>query len=246
MASRDNPRAHEHTEKNGNEEMQTNESSSHRRIYVWDPLVRVFHWSLLALIGFSWYSGETGGNMMEYHMWSGYAILTLVLVRIVWGFVGTTYARFASFLHHPRAIITDLLTLHRRESAVPAIGHSPLGGVNVILLITCVLIQAGTGLFANDDIFTEGPLYSLVGKDTSDWLTGIHHYNFSVLLTLAGLHVAAVLYHLIRRRENLIAAMFTGYKKVAGIVATPATPFRPARALVLLASVAGAVWLLVG
>jgi cytochrome b len=246
MASRDNPRAHEHTEKTGNEEMQTNESSSHRRIYVWDPLVRVFHWSLLALIGFSWYSGETGGNMMEYHMWSGYAILTLVLVRIVWGFVGTTYARFASFLHHPRAIITDLLTLHRRESAVPAIGHSPLGGVNVILLITCVLIQAGTGLFANDDIFTEGPLYSLVGKDTSDWLTGIHHYNFSVLLTLAGLHVAAVLYHLIRRRENLIAAMFTGYKKVAGIVATPATPFRPARALVLLASVAGAVWLLVG
>ncbi|MDX9740440.1 MAG: cytochrome b/b6 domain-containing protein [Gammaproteobacteria bacterium] len=225
--------------------MQTNERSNHRRVYVWDPLVRIFHWSLLGLIAFSWYAGTVGGNMMEYHMWSGYTMLTLVLVRIAWGFVGTSYARFTSFLHAPRAIITDLFTLHRRESGVRVIGHTPLGGINIVLLITCLLVQAGTGLFANDDIFTEGPLYGLVGKDTSDWLTMIHHYNFNALLTLAGLHIVAVFYHLLHRRENLIAPMFTGYKKVAGALAAPATPFRPALALALLAIVAGAVWLLV-
>lgn len=216
----------------------------HRRVYVWDPLVRIFHWGLVALLGFSWYAGSTGGNMMEYHMWSGYAVLTLVLARIVWGFIGTSYARFRSFLHAPRAILTDLFTMHRRESGVRVVGHTPLGGVNIVLLLACLLIQAGTGLFANDDIFTEGPLYPLIGKDTSDWLTMIHHYNFNVLLVLVGLHVTAVLYHLLHRRENLIVPMVTGYKKVAGTFAVPATPFRPALALAIVAVVAGSVWLL--
>ena len=227
--------------------MRTEESGGIRpegaRIYVWDPLVRLFHWSLLVLIAFSWYSAETGGNWMQYHMWSGYAVLTLVLVRIAWGFLGTSYARFGSFVHPPRAVIEDLATLHRREGR-RHVGHTPLGGVNIVLLLLCLLVQAGTGLFANDDIFTEGPLYRWVGKDTSDWLTMIHHYNFNVLLALIGLHVAAVLYHLVRRRENLIAPMVTGYKKIAGDAA-PATSFRPAIAAALFGAAAAAVYLLV-
>lgn len=212
-------------------------------IYVWDPLVRIFHWSLVGLIAFSWTSATLAGNWMQYHMWSGYAILTLLLVRIAWGFVGTRYARFTSFIHPPSVVIEDLRTLPRRD-AREFLGHGPLGGINVVLLIACLLVQAGTGLFANDDIFTEGPLYGLVSKDTSDWLTWVHHTNFNVLLVLAGLHIAAVFYHLVRRGQNLIVPMLTGYKKMAGDVA-PADTFRPLRAVVLIAAAAFAVWLLV-
>lgn len=217
-----------------------------RRVHVWDPLVRIFHWALVGLLGFSWYAGSSGGNMMQYHMWSGYTILTLVLVRVVWGFIGTRHARFTDFLHSPRSILADLGSLHRRRSAVHVLGHTPLGGINVVLLLACVLVQAGTGLFANDDIFTEGPLYPLVTKDTSDWLTMVHHLNFNVLLLLAGLHVAAVFYHLLRRRENLIGPMFTGYKKTTEADdSAPVVPFRPLVALALTVVVAGAVWWLV-
>lgn len=213
------------------------------RVYVWDPLVRVFHWSLVLLIAFSWSSAELGGNWMQYHMWSGYAILTLALARVAWGFLGTSYARFGSFIHPPRAVIEDLASLHQREGRRYT-GHTPLGGLNIILLLACLLVQAGTGLFANDDIFTEGPLYGWVGKDTSDWLTMIHHYSFNLLLLLVALHVAAVLYHLLRRGENLIVPMMTGYKKMAGD-AVPATAFRPAVAAALLGAAAAAVYLLV-
>lgn len=215
----------------------------HMDVYIWDPLVRLFHWSLVILVAFSWYSAETGGNWMQYHMWSGYAILTLVLVRVAWGFVGTSYARFGSLLHRPRAVFEDLRSLPLRDARRHA-GHTPLGGINIALLLICLLIQAGTGLFANDDIFTEGPLYRLVGKDTSDWLTAVHHYNFNALLLLVGLHIAAVFYHLIRRRENLIVPMVTGRKKMAGDIA-PATVFRPALAAALLGAAAFAVYLLV-
>lgn len=213
------------------------------RVYVWDPLVRVFHWSLVALIVFSWTSATLGGNWMEYHMWSGFAILTLLLVRIAWGFVGTRHARFSSFIHPPSALIEDLRTLPRRD-AREFVGHGPLGGINIVLLIVCLLVQVGTGLFANDDIFTEGPLYGWVSKDTSDWLTGIHHTNFNVLLALAGLHIAAVFYHLVRRGQNLIGPMLTGYKRVAGDSA-PADGFSPLRAIALVALAAFAVWMLV-
>lgn len=215
----------------------------HAGVYVWDPLVRLFHWSLVILLGFSWFAAETGGNWMQYHMWSGYTILTLVLVRIAWGFLGTSYARFSSVLHPPRAVIEDLRLLPRREARRFA-GHTPLGGINIVLLLICVLLQAGTGLFANDDIFTEGPLYAWVDKDASDWLTMVHHYNFNVLLLLVGLHVAAVFYHLIRRRENLIVPMVTGLKKTAGDAA-PATVFRPVLATALLGAAASVVYLLV-
>ncbi len=212
-------------------------------VRVWDPLVRIFHWSLVTLIILSWYSADVAEDWMEYHMWSGYAVLTLLLLRVGWGFFGTTYARFGSFLHSPRVIIAELSSLHRR-SGRHFVGHTPLGGINIVLLLLCLLVQVGTGLFANDDIFTEGPLYRWVGKDTSDWLTAIHYYNFNVLLTLIGLHIAAVFYHLIRRRENLIAPMFTGRKKIAGNP-VPAAKFRPGIAAALFSVATLAVYLLI-
>lgn len=208
---------------------------------VWDIPVRVFHWALVLLIAFSWLSGEM--EWMEWHMYSGYTVLALVLFRVIWGFVGSTHARFGDFLYGPGAVIAYIRTLPSRTAAKFA-GHNPLGGLSVVLILLCVLVQTGTGLFANDDILTEGPLYKHVSKELSDWLTTIHKYNFNVLLALIGVHVAAVLYYLLWKSENLIKPMFTGRKHLpAGMDA--ATMRGTGLAVVLLAACAAGVWFLV-
>lgn len=212
-------------------------------VQVWDVAVRIFHWTLVLLLGFSWLSAEM--DWMDWHFYSGYAVLTLILFRILWGFAGSTHARFGDFLYGPSAIIAYLRTLPSRTAAKFA-GHNPLGGISVLLILLCVLLQAGTGLFANDDILYEGPLYKHVSKDLSDWLTTIHKYNFEVLLVLAGVHVAAVLYYLCWKSENLVKPMFTGRKQLPpGIAPADARLRSPGLAAVLLALCAVAVWLLV-
>lgn len=208
---------------------------------VWDIPVRLFHWTLVLLIAFSWLAAEM--DWMTWHMYSGYAVLTLVLFRIVWGFVGSTHARFSNFIYGPRALIGYVRTLPSRTAAKFA-GHNPLGGISVVLILLCLLAQAGTGLFANDDIINEGPLFKHVSKELSDWLTTIHKYNFNLLLALIAVHIGAVLYYLIWKSENLIKPMFTGLKHLpAGTVAAPMRGL--GLAVVLLAICAAGVWVLV-
>lgn len=210
---------------------------------VWDVAVRVFHWALVLLIGFSWLSAEM--DWMDWHFYSGYAVLTLILFRILWGFAGSTHARFSDFLYGPSAIIAYLRTLPSRTAAKFA-GHNPLGGISVLLILLCVLLQTGTGLFANDDILYEGPLYRHVSKELSDWLTTIHKFNFDVLLVLAGVHIAAVFYYLLWKSENLVKPMITGSKQLPPGVAPANAQLRsPGLAVVLLAVCAAAVWFLV-
>ena len=186
-----------------------------RTVRVWDAPVRVFHWTLVVLILTSWVTSEIGGNAMTYHMWSGYAILTLVVSRIIWGFIGSEHARFGGFLYGPRAMFGYASSLFGSGSRY-YLGHNPFGGISVILMLASVLLQASTGLFANDDIATEGPLTHLVSGATSSLLTTIHRWNFWVLTALIAIHVAAALFYLIVKRENLIGSMFTGRKRVPG------------------------------
>ncbi len=210
-------------------------------VAVWDIPVRLFHWVLVLLIAFSWLSRKM--DWMTWHMYSGYAVLTLILFRILWGFVGSSTARFSDFIYGPRAVIAYVKTLPSRTAAKFS-GHNPLGGISVVLILLCVLVQAGTGMFANDDIINEGPLYKHVSKELSDWLTTIHKYNFNVLLTLIGAHIAAVLYYLFWKSENLTTAMFTGRKQLPAGTALPR--MRDAGLAAVLLAVCGAgVWLLV-
>lgn len=213
------------------------------RVKIWDGAVRLTHWALVILIAFSWWSGKQGGLMLTWHLWSGYAILTLVVFRLAWGFVGSSTARFAAFVRGPRAVLAYLRSVGRRApSGHP--GHNALGGWSVVLLMLALALQAGTGLFANDDIMTEGPLVRHVSKALSDLLTTVHYYNFWVLLGLAGVHIAAVLFYLLFKSENLVSAMVTGVKAVAA----PVPEIRLAgwgRALLVLALAAGAVYLIV-
>jgi cytochrome b len=212
---------------------------------VWDLPVRLFHWALVALIATSWTTAEIGGNAMQYHQWSGMSILTLVLFRVLWGFFGSTRARFWDFVRGPRAAFAYARGLLRGGAAFYP-GHNPLGGWMVLALLASLLVQTGTGLFANDDVMIEGPLAGHISKETSDWLTGIHHVNFAVLLVLIALHVAAALFYLLVKRDNLVLPMITGRKPLA-----EGRSFEPARggplwlAALLLALCAGAVWAIV-
>lgn len=216
------------------------------KVKVLDLPVRIFHWAITVLVCFSWWSATEGGDLTTYHLWSGYATLTLLLFRLAWGFVGSAHARFSDFVYGPRAIFEYTKTWPRRE-AVRFAGYNPLGGLSVLAILLCLALQAGTGLFANDDIVTEGPLYQWVSKKTSDFLTTIHSYNFYVLLALVGMHLAAVLFHLVYKAENLITPIFTGRKLLAQQVTT-AHARDPGLGLALLVTgvAAFAVYLLVG
>jgi cytochrome b len=217
------------------------------QVKVWDVPVRLFHWLLVLLFAFMFFSGKSGSDWMEWHMRSGYAILALVLFRILWGFAGGTHARFSNFLAGPSDGLRFAQKLLARVPA-PYAGHNPLGGWMVLALLLALLFQAGTGLFANDDLLSEGPLASLVSKATSNRLSEFHSWNFNLLLLLAAVHILAVLYHMLFMKENLIGAMFTGVKHLPADAAAGSASARfasPWFALLLLALAATAVYLIV-
>jgi len=178
-------------------------------VKLWDLPTRLFHWTLVIGIGFSWFCAEIGGNWMVWHERSGIFLLALVVFRVVWGFIGSDTARFRQFLTSPVQAVAHLRDLHSRATAFHA-GHNPLGAWMVVALLLAVLAQALTGLFATDDIMTEGPLIGLVSGSTSDLLTSVHHFNFNIILLVAGIHIAAILFYRFYKRTNLIKAMVVG------------------------------------
>ena len=190
-----------------------NESSSAcpHQIRVWDLPTRLFHWLIVIFVIISFATGMVGGNWMSYHLKSGYIILVLLLFRLSWGFLGGRYSRFISFIRGPIAVIRYAITL-LREDTPKHLGHNPMGGWSVMAMLAALLLQVSTGLFANDDIATQGPLYGWVSKATSDWLTEIHLFNKGVILFLITLHLSAVLFYLLIKHDNLIVSMITGLR----------------------------------
>jgi len=194
---------------------------------VWDVFVRCFHWSLVLLFTVSVITGEIGGGLIVWHMRSGYAILALVVFRIIWGVVGGEYARFGSFLGSPvRAIAYAKGMLGKTHE--PVIGHNPLGGWMVLVMLLLLGTQAVLGLFSNDEIATTGPLARYVSDETSLTLMSRHRTLGTVLLVLVGVHIAAVLFHLFIKKENLIRAMFHGNKALPRDLAREAQAARKA------------------
>jgi cytochrome b len=180
-------------------------------VKVWDLPTRLFHWLLVALVVVAFVTGKSGGNAMLYHEWCGSSILALLLFRLVWGFIGSAPSRFGTFLSGPAEVFRYAATLPWRDGP-RHLSHNPLGGWSVAAMLFALLAQAGTGLFSNDDIATEGPLYGWVSKSVSDRLTAFHLLNQEVIVVLVAVHVAAVLFHLVYKRENLITPMITGMK----------------------------------
>ncbi len=187
------------------------------KLRVWDLPTRLFHWLLVVLIVLQFGTGQWGWLDMYWHMRFGYAVLALLLFRIAWGFVGSDTSRFTQFVRSPmhtwryfKASLTD------REQRT--VGHNPLGGWSALAMLASLLLQVTTGFFSSDDIITFGPFSGWVSESTVSLMTRIHHWNRIALLVLIGLHIAAVLMHLIGKRDNLIAPMITGDKKVTGRV----------------------------
>lgn len=181
------------------------------QIKVWDPLVRVFHWSLVASFIIAYASGE---DFLTLHSWAGYSILGLLLVRIVWGVIGTRYARFSNFIYRPTTIKQFLKdTLKFRASRY--LGHNPAGGAMVILLMLSLLLAIFTGLLVYGAEEHAGPLASWFGKPHSVWAEVTeesHEFFANFTLLLVFIHVIGVLVESLLHKENLVAAMISGFK----------------------------------
>jgi cytochrome b len=211
---------------------------------VWDLPVRLFHWALVVLVISQAATALIGGNAMEYHALGGYAILALVIFRIVWGFVGGTHARFGDFVRGPARVMRYARALFG-GAHVRHLGHNPLGGWSVLLMLASLLTQALSGLFADDEVLTQGPLAKHVSDEISSLATRIHDVNALLLLALIGLHVAAVLFHLLAKKDNLIKPMLTGRKLVLPPPVHPSRYGNPILAAILLTCAGLGVFFLV-
>ena len=183
-----------------------------RRVRVWDLPIRVFHWALVLLIFGSWLTGAVLDSYLDWHMYIGVTIGGLVLFRLMWGLWGSDTARFTQFIRGPGAILDYLRGRSAREGF--RLGHNPLGALSVVALLGLLCLQVGTGLFAHDDAFNEGPFHEWVSSDTADWLTAIHKQNFYVLFGFIVLHVGAVFFHVLVKRQDLLRAMITGWMRI--------------------------------
>ena len=178
---------------------------------VWDMPVRAMHWLLAIGIGVCWWTGVE--NELEYHLYSGYAILWIVLMRLYWGLVGSSTARFVNFVRGPKAILDYATTLHRRDTP-HAHGHNALGAISIVVMLGLVLTVVILGLFAVDvDGLYSGPLSSYVTFKQGRHIAHLHYDWFNILLWMIGLHLAAVLFYFLYNRQNLIGPMISGTRR---------------------------------
>ncbi|WP_426415409.1 cytochrome b/b6 domain-containing protein [Aestuariirhabdus sp. LZHN29] len=214
-----------------------------KTIPTWDLPTRIFHWTLVILIANAWVSWKWADIEMLWHMWNGYALLTLVLFRLLWGIWGSSTARFTHFVRGPSAVFRYLNIL-RGGTHPRYLGHNPAGALSVIALLALVGLQGSFGLFASDDILVEGPLASLVSSDWQEQLGSWHHKGFYIILTVAGLHVGAVFAYLLLAKDNLVKPMITGHKEPHQVPDGESAYIAPLwLAAVTLLLAAGLVWL---
>ncbi|MFD2113560.1 cytochrome b/b6 domain-containing protein [Thiorhodococcus fuscus] len=206
------------------------------RITLWDLPTRITHWALFVLVALAFVTGLTGGNLVTWHGWMGLAILGLVVFRLVWGVLGSTYARFSTFVRGPSAILDYL------RGRWHGLGHNPLGALSVLTLLALLSFQCLTGLFATDDIAFEGPLRNLVDTDTSAWLSSLHRQAIWPIGGLVCLHVCAILFYTFVHRDNLVIPMLSGKKEISDPDARSATGGGPIAFVLAVAIAAAAVW----
>ncbi|NYT66399.1 cytochrome b/b6 domain-containing protein [Alcaligenaceae bacterium] len=171
---------------------------------VWDLPTRIFHWGLVATVIGCFITVKLGGLWMDWHVRFGLTALALLLFRVLWGVVGPHYARFSQFICWPSTVIRYLRGQHLHYA-----GHNPVGALSVIAMLLVFGFQAISGLFANDDIFTSGPL-AYLSTSWSNTLTGLHNLNEWVMIGLVTLHIVAILWYRLVRKQNLAATMLHG------------------------------------
>jgi len=216
-----------------------------KKYLIWDLPLRLFHWLFVAAILVAWASSELGSDYIDYHMMSGYFIIGLLLFRVVWGFIGPKHARFRQFLPSFSSLVKYVQSLKKGEK-IYAPGHNPLGSLMVVLMIVLTTLQATSGLFINDDVFSSGPYYGSISASTEQVMSFLHHNVFNVLLFAIFLHLFAIAYYLKVKKENLVLPMITGKKKADVVDQADAIPHsRLILAIVLAIAVTAFVYWLV-
>jgi len=181
-------------------------------VRVWDLPTRLFHWALVVCVIGQIVTANVGGNWMNWHLRLGYTVLTLLLFRLVWGFVGGHWSRFSSFLYGPTTVLNYLRGHARPEHRV---GHNPLGAFSVFGLLIILLLQVGSGLFSDDEIAFTGPLVSLVSGEAVGLATSYHkNVGKFILIGLVALHLLAIVFYRIAKKEVLVRPMIVGDKHV--------------------------------
>jgi cytochrome b len=175
-----------------------------KRMLLWDLPTRLFHWTLVLAVVGAIVSGQLGGSLIDWHGRIGLLIVGLISFRLVWGLVGSTYARFVQFFPTPAKIKVYLRGEWQGE------GHNPLGGLSVFGLLGLLSVQILAGLFANDDITFTGPLFDLVSKGVSNQLTELHSQSSNILIALIVLHIAAIGFYGHVKKQKLIKPMIHG------------------------------------
>jgi cytochrome b len=184
------------------------QGSANATALVWDWPLRAFHWLLVLAVAGSFATHYGGIEWFDWHRRCGYAVAVLTGFRLAWGFLGPQYSRFSSFLRGPRAMLDYL----RGRQPYPIAGHNPVGAASVLVFLASLAIQAGTGLFANDEIANAGPFYGWVTQETSNRLAGVHDFNSSLLVALIAAHLVAIAWYDGLRRRGLLRAFWTGRK----------------------------------
>lgn len=212
---------------------------------VWDLPLRLFHWLFVLSILGLWYTSEQEGDMVEQHMQLGYFTLGLLVFRIVWGIVGPKHARFKQFIPSPAKLISYIKSVKQGQSPYMP-GHNPLGSLMVVLMIVLVTLQAVSGLFINDDIFSSGPYYGVYGADIEKVMSIIHHNVFDYLLGAIALHLLAIGFYWRVKKQNLVIPMITGKKSSEEIKAEDTIPSsRIILAIIIAIAVAAFIYWLV-
>ncbi len=220
----------------GADESEASAPAAQRR--VWDVPTRLFHWLLVISIAASWATAELVDDAMQLHMWLGYWTVGLIAFRILWGFMGSKHARFFSFLKGPRTTLAYAGSLLGRHHETP--GHNPMGGWMVVLMILLVAVQAGTGLFADDDIVWAGPWSHTVSNRMQTLLTNWHRFNTNLIIAAIGIHILAIVTYRFAMREDLIGPMITGRKSAGRVTAADAISGTPWLRAILALALAGA------
>ena len=183
---------------------------------VWDVPVRLFHWLLVLCIFGQWFTAEVLEDAMDIHFYIGYFTLGLIIFRLIWGFVGTKYARFSSFIAGPKTMLGYVRNLISKQHTF-TIGHNSVGGLILPAIILLVGLQAISGLFTSDDVIYSGPYYDSASTEIQQYMQWLHHNIFDLLLMIIGLHLLAIFWYLVGLKHNLIGPMIHGKKVVSEI-----------------------------
>jgi cytochrome b len=217
-----------------------------KKVLVWDFPLRLFHWLFASTILLLWLTSELGTDFIDVHMQLGYFALGLLIFRISWGIVGPKHARFSQFIPSPSRLIHYIKQSKQGKTPYHA-GHNPLGSLMVVLMIILILMQAISGLFINDDVFSSGPYYDVMSKDFEKVMSFIHHNTFDFMIAAIAMHLGAIFYYWRVKKQNLVLPMITGKKSADKVSKEDEIPHSkiPLAIIIVILTAAFVYWLVV-